>query len=163
MLAHAVEPGRNLLQRHLLGGFNAAGSFGGFVIPAFIIQRGKGLLQLGYLGQQDFALLLEQGQAGINGAVALHGKLDIGADIFDGHARAFQAGDHPQPFHIAFLEHADAAGRPHHKGQQALFIVIAQGRGGNIQHAGHFANGIQHRSAAPLCSKLQKNQKKHLT
>lgn len=24
MLAHAVEPGRNLLQRHLLGGFNAA-------------------------------------------------------------------------------------------------------------------------------------------
>lgn len=67
---------------------------------------------------------------------------------FGGHSGFFHAADDAQPLEVGVPEHADAPGGALHKGQQALLVIIAQGGGGDLQHAGCLANGIDHKNSS---------------
>ena len=77
-----TETRRDIAGRHIAGRGDGAGGLCGFVVPAFIIHHGHRVLQLGQLRFQSLLLVAEHGKAGVNGIVALHGKLDVLPDVF---------------------------------------------------------------------------------
>ena len=99
----------NFVLRHIPEHFNSTGGLRRFIVPAFVLHHAQGVLQLVHLGLQHLPLVAEHGQPGVNGVVALHGKLKILPDVLDGHTGFFHAADHPQPLDVAFAELADAA------------------------------------------------------
>lgn len=109
-LPDGAELLRNFVLRHIPEHFNSTGGLRRFIVPAFVLHHAQGVLQLVHLGLQHLPLVAEHGQSGVNGVVALHGKLKILPDVLDGHTGFFHAADHPQPLDVAFAELADAAG-----------------------------------------------------
>ena len=86
-----------------------AGFLGGFVVPFFVIEDFYGLLELGDLGEDLFALAAEHGEALGDGGVALGAPFHELADVFDRHAGFFQTFYDVEGFEVFVAEHADAA------------------------------------------------------
>lgn len=124
--------------------FAGACFFGGLVIPLLIIQDIKGLVELAYLLLNGTALLFDKLFSLGNGAVALMTPVHELLYVLDGHSRFFQAAYHCQSFHIGGGEYAYAPFGTLHRRQQTLFIVISQGRGGDVKASCGFSYSVIH-------------------
>ena len=102
------------------------------------------MLQFSHAGLEHGALLAEQLQPPGNGLIALHGQLDVFADVLEGHAGLFQALDDAQPLEVLLRKNADAAGRAPDEGKQPFLIVIADRRCGHAQPPRHLPHCIGH-------------------
>ena len=150
---------RNILRLQIAQSIAGAGGLRCFIIPSLIAQHLQMLLHFLYFLLDKHLLCLNHLQPLRNGLVAFHAPVDENFDVLDRHAGVFQALDDIQPFKIGILEHANAAVRAFDEGQKSFFVIVPQGRGGNIHAFCHLSDCIKH----DVLSGSEKVQKEDLT
>lgn len=113
-----------------LGVFHAVGCavcLGCFIIPAFVIENGKGVFQLFNLLLYRFALGDKKLKAGIYGIIALICHFDVILYIFNRQSCLFKTAYHIEPRNVAVFENSHSRVISIDVRHKAFLVVIAEG------------------------------------